>query len=229
MLTTFITSFGKLKFNRHSFRISSAPENFQRKISEILSVIEGMVGLIHDLFVFGRTKEEHYQRLMMVLQRLQEAGVSLNQNNCQFYTNNISFLGHVVNEIGMSPDLEKTKAIIISLQLTNIVETQQFLGMLNEHSKFSQNLSEKTKPIRDLLSKKCEWYWGDDQEKVFQELKESLCAEGCLALCDPKWQTIMSADASAYGLGAVLCRKQPDVTLRPVVYIFRSMTETEQR
>uniref|UniRef100_A0A1X7TP45 Reverse transcriptase domain-containing protein n=1 Tax=Amphimedon queenslandica TaxID=400682 RepID=A0A1X7TP45_AMPQE len=204
MLTTFITSFGKFKFNRHPFRISSAPENFQRKISEILSVIEGMVGLIHDLFVFGRTKEEHYQRLMTVLQRLLEAGVSLNQDNCQFYTNNISFLGHVVNEMGMSPDPEKTKAIVITLQPTNIVETQRFLGMLNEHSKFSQNLSEKTKPIRDLLSKQCQWYWGDDQEKVFQELKETLCAEGCLALFDPKRQTVVCRCLSIWGGGSPL-------------------------
>lgn len=60
-------------------------------------------------------------------------------------------------------------------------------------------------------------------------MKRTLCSEKCLALFDPNRLSIVSADASAYGLGAVLSQKQPDNTYRPVIYISRSMTETEQR
>uniref|UniRef100_A0A1X7UWG5 Reverse transcriptase domain-containing protein n=1 Tax=Amphimedon queenslandica TaxID=400682 RepID=A0A1X7UWG5_AMPQE len=94
-MITFITLFGRFKFNQLPFGISSAPEYFQRKISEILSGIEG----------------------------------------------------HVVNEIGVSPDLQKTKAIVNTPRPTNIVETERFIRMLNQLSKFSTHLSEKTKPI----------------------------------------------------------------------------------
>ena len=101
--------------------------------------------------------------------------------------------------------------------------------MLNQLNKFSSHLAERTKPIRDLLSNKKQWYWGPNQEKAFLELKESLCTEKCLALFEPNRQTIVSADASAYGLGAVLRQKQPDKSLRPIVYVSRTMTECEQR
>ena len=104
-----------------------------------------------------------------------------------------------------------------------------FLGMLNQLNKFSPHLAEQTKPIRDLLSNKKQWYWGPNQEKAFLELKESLCTEKCLALFEPNRQMIMSADASAYGLGAVLCQKQLDRSLRLIAYVSRAMTECEQR
>ena len=101
--------------------------------------------------------------------------------------------------------------------------------MWNQLNKFSSHLAEPTKPIRDLLSNKKQWYWCSNQEKAILELKESLCTEKCLALFEPNRQTIVSADASAYGLGAVLRQKQPDGSLRPIVYVSRAMTECEQR
>ena len=50
-----------------------------------------------------------------------------------------------------------------------------------------------------------------------------------LALYSPNYETVVSADASAYGLGAVLTQRQPDTGLfRPVVYLSRSLTDTER-
>ena len=50
-----------------------------------------------------------------------------------------------------------------------------------------------------------------------------------LALYDARHKTVLSADASLYGLGAVLRQKQPDGNLRPIAYASRALTVTEQR
>ena len=50
-----------------------------------------------------------------------------------------------------------------------------------------------------------------------------------LALFDPYQETVVSADASSYGLGAVLLQRQPSGERMPIAYISRSMTPTEQR
>ena len=60
---------------------------------------------------------------------------------------------------------------------------------------------------------------GPDQEKSFIALKEMVCSDECLALYDPNQLTVISADASAYGLGAVLRQKQANGNLKPVAYI----------
>ena len=57
---------------------------------------------------------------------------------------------------------------------TNIRELRQFLGMINHLSKFSPFLADQTKPLRDLLSSKNHWIWGDQQAKAFTEIKNAL-------------------------------------------------------
>ena len=59
LLTTFITPFGRYCFKRLPFGISSAPEVFQRRMSEILNGIEGVVCMMDDVLVFSKDKEEH--------------------------------------------------------------------------------------------------------------------------------------------------------------------------
>ena len=73
-LTTFITPFGRYKFNRLPFGITSTPEHFQRRMNEILANTEGAVCLIDDVLVYGSTQSEHDQCLLKVLRKLSEAG-----------------------------------------------------------------------------------------------------------------------------------------------------------
>ena len=50
-----------------------------------------------------------------------------------------------------------------------------------------------------------------------------------MALFESGRETIVSSDASSYGLGAVLKQRQPSGETGPIAYISRSLTETEQR
>ena len=79
--------------------------------------------------------------------------------------------------------------------------------MVNQLSKFSPHLTEKTKPLRDLSSTKHTWTWSQPQEDAFQQTKDNLSSDQVLALYDPAYDTIVSADASLFRLGAVLKQK----------------------
>lgn len=59
-------------------------------------------------------------------------------------------------------------------------------------------------------------------------LKSLLSSSEVLALYNPSFHTVVSADASAYGLGTVLRQQQTNRELCPVTYISRALTETEQ-
>ena len=69
---------------------------------------------------------------------------------------------------------------------------------------------------------------GDHQQRAFENIKHELSAQPVMALYDPHSETVVSADASTYGLGAVLIQRQRDGNCRPVAYASRAMTNTEQ-
>ena len=83
--------------------------------------------------------------------------------------------------------------------------------------------------MRDLLSSKNHWIWGDQQAKAFTEIKNTLGSSQVLGLYNPSNPTIVSTDTSSFGLGAVLKRQQPNGDLHPIAFIFRSLTDTEKR
>ena len=228
LLTTFITPFGRFCFNRLPFGISSAPEIFQRMMSDVLEGLDGVICHMDDILIHSATLEEHNRQVRAVLQRLQEAGLTLN-DKCEFSKQKISFLGYIIDHTGLQADPEKTSAITEFPAPTNITELQRFMGMVNQLGKFIPGLAEITEPMRQLLRKETAWHWGPHQDKSFQEVKVILISPQILAHYDVNHPTIIAADASNYGIGAVLLQVQEDGKRRPICYASRSLSETEQR
>ena len=110
--------------------------------------------------------------------------------NYVFSQTSVKFLGQIVDQNGIRPDPEKVNSITCMAEPTNVSEVRRFLGMVNQHSKFSANLAELTKPLRDLLSKKNQWMWGPKQKDAFDQVKKELSKSPVLALYSPSLDTI---------------------------------------
>ena len=167
-------------------------------------------------------------RLFAALTKIQTAGVTLNPSKCEFNKCQLKYLGHLIDQRGIQADPDKTSAIREMKPPTNISELRRFMGMVNQLGKFSSNLADLTQPLRQLLSKKSTWMWGPAQDKSFSDIKIELSKPTILSLYNPQAPTKISADASFYGLGAVIMQKQ-ESSWTPVAFASRTMTETERR
>ena len=223
LLTTFITPSGRYCFIKLQFGISSAPELFQKTMSKILHGLDGVLCLMDNVLVFGHTREEHDTRLMAALERTEAAGVTLNTQKCKFAKDGLRFLGHIISKDGVRADPAKTTAVLQMKPPQDIAELQRFMGMVNQLGKFSPNLAELTEPVRLLLSKKHAWTWNEFQQTAFARVKAELAKPTFLGHYDPTAQTKLSAEASSFGLGAVLLQKV-SAAWKPIAYASRSMT-----
>ena len=101
-------------------------------MTEILGDLEGVICLVDDVLITGRTQEEHDQRLMVVLSRLQKAGLTLGPEKCDINKPSVKFLGQLIDHKGVRPDPDKVRAIQKMKPPTTVSELRRFLGMINQ-------------------------------------------------------------------------------------------------
>ena len=69
---------------------------------------------LDDIIIFGATFEEHLNRLEHPIKRLKTANLKLKRSKCAFGKKSVSFLGHIINEKGISTNPEKLKRIQVA-------------------------------------------------------------------------------------------------------------------
>ena len=225
-LTTFNTPFGRFRWLRMPFGISSAPEVWQYRMNQGLAGVE----VIADDFLicgFGNTTEEavanHDVNLQNFLIRARERGLKLNPDKVKLRHSSVPFIGHVLTDKGLAPDPSKTAVIAKMPTPTNVKALQEFLGMVQYLAKFLPQLSKVTEPLRKLECKKAQWCWLPAHDEAIAKLKQMICEAPVLKYFDPSKQVSLQCDASERGLGYSLLQEG-----QPVAYGARGLTSTEQ-
>jgi hypothetical protein len=223
-LCTFCTPWGVFRYRRLPFGVSPAPEVFHRVLADVLRDIPGVLHYVDDVLVYGATKEEHDERLRLVLFRLREAGFALSETKCHFSKSSVVFLGHQLSGMAITPDPAKVAALQAMRPPTNISEHRGLMGFINFLSQYIPHFSAVTEPLRRLQSTKAHFRWTEDQQQAFDLLKRLFAEQPCLAPFDEFAPLSLATDASSTGLGAVLLQHG-----RPVLYAARSLTDAEKR
>ena len=230
LLTTFNTPFGRYRWRRMPFGISSAPEVFQRRMHEVVEGLQG-VEVVADDFVtvgFEDTEDEaianHDQSLEAFLQRCEEWNLKLNDAKLKLRQREVPFIGHVATAEGLCVDPSKVQAIQDMPPPQDVAAVQRLLGLAQYLSKFLPHLSDVTKPLRELTQKDTVWVWGPAQQEALKNLKTAVSSTPILRYYNINEEVTLQCDASQTGLGASLLQNG-----QPVAYASRALTATETR
>jgi hypothetical protein len=188
---------------------------FQRFISHIFADIPQVFVYIDDFLVVESDPDRHIKLLRIIFQRLQDHGLIVSIDKCQFMVSQVTFLGHVIHEKGVSMEHDKLLAISTFPEPASKKELQSFLGMTNYYRQFIPHYSILTVPLTNLLKKNAFFQFDDSCRTTFRHLKSSFSENTFLVSPDRAKPFYLETDASSFAMGAVLHQGEPSC-LRPI-------------
>jgi hypothetical protein len=88
-----------------------------------------VVVFIDDILVYSKTVEEHEVHLRLVLDKLREYKYYAKLNKCAFWLSEVAFLGHVINQDGITVDPKNVASVVKWQRPTTVTEVRSFLGL----------------------------------------------------------------------------------------------------
>jgi len=208
--TAFICEYGLYEFNCMPFGLCNAPSTFQREMNTLFKDVlyEFVLVYLDDIIIFSKSMDEHIQHLRTVFDLLTQENLKLKLSKCDFFKTKIKYLGHIITANGFHPDDGKIRSIIDYPEPLNVKQLTSFLGLANFYRKFVREYAEIAHYLTELTKKKNPWVWGERERDAFQRIKKCLTSNPLLRYPDFTREFLVYADASGYGIGAVLAQVQ---------------------
>ena len=229
----YIPTRGTYQFKSMPFGLTNAPATQQRLVDLLFygPEFENKVFVyVDDIIIVSSTFEQHISLLLLVLNKLKLANLTINLKKSQFFREKLKYLGYVVDSKGLHADPEKVDAIKNYPIPTNKKEVRRFLGAASWYRRFIPNFSSLASPLNKLTSqskKAPPFYWSQEADIAYTKLKDSLVSASVLSCPDYSQPFQIHTDASDYGIGAVLTQ-DIEGEERVIAYMSKSLSNQER-
>ena len=125
------------------FGLTNAPAAFMALMNRVFQpyLDKFVIVFIDEILIYSRSAEEHEDHLRTVLQTLREERLYAKFSKCEFWLNQVVFLGHVISGRGIEVDPRKIKAVLKWESPTNVSEIRSFLGLAGYYRRFVEGFS----------------------------------------------------------------------------------------
>lgn len=222
MLTTFRTPFGRYCWTRLPFGLNVSQDIFQSRMDDMLEGLPGVASIADDIAVCGKTRSEHDDNLVRVMDRAAEYGLCMNSSKCAIAKPEITFFGNRYSKVGILPDPAKVKDLRKMATPESKEDVQRFLGLMTYLSPYIPHFANQSQPLRDLMKADVPFLWEADHQTCFEKLRIQVPLDKALAFYDTTKPLTLEVDASMKGLGAALTQED-----RIIAFASKSLTQTQ--
>ncbi|KAJ9545159.1 hypothetical protein OSB04_024866 [Centaurea solstitialis] len=207
--TAFRTRYGHFEFVVMPFGLTNAPAVFMDLMNRVCRPMldKSVIVFIDDILIYSKSKEDHVIHLIEVLETLRRERLYAKFSKCDFWLQEVQFLGHLVNREGIKVDPAKIEAVMKWEVPKTPTEIRSFLGLAGYYRRFIQDFSKIAVPLTRLTRKNVKFVWGEEQQKAFELLRGKLCEAPVLTLPEGVDDMTVYCDASYHGLGCVLMQR----------------------
>jgi hypothetical protein len=184
--TAFSTRYGLYEFTVMSFGLTNAPAYFLNLMNKVFMeyLYRFIVVFIDDILIYSKNDSDHEEHLQMVLQKLWDNQLYAKFSKCEFWFDEVPFLGHIISNGGISVDPAKVREIVAWKIPSSVTQIQSFLGLAGYYERFIEGFSKIAKPMTALLEKGKEFNWSWQCQDSFNQLKLRLMSPLVLIMPD---------------------------------------------
>jgi hypothetical protein len=148
----FSTRYGLYEFTVMSFGLTNAPAYFMNLMNKVfMEYLDKFVMVfIDDILIYSQNDSEHEEHLQMVLQKLWDNQLYAKFSKCDFWLDEVHFLGHIIPKGGIAVDPAKVTAIVDWKILSTVSKIWSFLGLAGYYRRFIEGFSKIAKPMTSL-------------------------------------------------------------------------------
>ena len=183
---------------------------------------------LDDILVPGKTFKDHLQNLGQVLRRLRKVNLKLSPEKTTLFQKEVTYLGHVVGEMGISTDPSKISAIESWPIPSKRKDVKRFLGLCSYYRRFIHGFADIAHPLHAIAQgNDVKLRWSEEANAAFHKMKQLLTSAPVLGYPNSEDEFVVDTDASNVGLGAVLSQVQ-DGQERVIEYYSRALSKSER-
>jgi hypothetical protein len=218
--TAFSIRYGLYEYLVMSFGLTNAPAYFMYLMNSVFmpELDKFVIVFIDNILVYSKNKEEHEQHLWIILQWLRDHQLYAKFSKCEFWLEEVPFLGHVISAEGIAVDPSKVQEVLEWKFPRSVTQIRSFLRLAGYYRRFISNFSKIVKPMTKLLEKEAKFKWSPQCKEAFLTLKKFLTTAPVLAQPDIEKLFDVYCDASGMGIGGVLMQDR-----RTIAYASRQL------
>lgn len=212
--TTFHTHYRHYEFVVLSFGLPNAPTTFMSLMHGIFQPQLDKFVLIFtdDILIHSKNQEQHQEHLKTILQTLRENQLYTKFSKCNFFKDQIQYMGHVISKDSISIHPKKVKTMMEWIEPKNVVDIISLLGLVGYYRMFTEGFSKITFPMTSIQNKWCAFQWTVEHQQIFLRLKHILTTTLVLKVVDPEKSFMVCTNASKDDDGGELTQEEKVIT-----------------
>ena len=235
--TTFTTFMGNYKWLRAPMGPKNIPSLYQKVMAT--EIFPDMIHRIlevylDDLITWSKTLDELTKNLQLIFDRLRSYNLTLNPEKCRFGMSEVEYVGHLINEHGITFSNNKKALVADFPKPENIGTLKSFIGLGSYFRRHIRNFAEIIHPLNEM----CEGYnkkkkglkleWNEVTSKAFTDTQEAIVNCQMLYYREPSAPLRLYTDASDYGIGGYLCQVIDNIEY-PIAFISKTLSKAEKK
>ena len=187
-----------------------------------------LIAHVDDCLIATNTVEEHLDVLKTLFQKLVEYGLKINAKSI-FVRPMVKFLGMLVHQEGVEPDLLRYNAVLLWPVPRTRVQVRKFVGFIQYFHKYIANCSQLLEPLHAIVNGKGRFQWSEAAQTAFDEVRAKLVNCSYLHHIDYETTKHIRVDAATgHGVGCALYQENKEGELVPLMFASRRFSDAEK-